>query len=271
MKKREIEIGERNFKTKKSAIEFYKTILNKYDANMSLDDSDYSAVLDLFNYNPSENNQIEEIESLPEEQSDVLYIDDIIVDLHPVYKKTKCFYIISDEEKWLFSYLLAINGNLSDEKKFTIACRNAIKNTLHKFKEQLFENKPVKCAITKKTVGWENSHIDHKAPMTFSVIVKTFINSNAINIANIELEYEDSLWSFSDKDFERKFIDYHNKVALLRIISSEENLKISSNARLKPTKNDHVICDKTLLINIKKNIDSGNPEQSSKQMSLFVD
>jgi len=244
VKKPEIEIGERKFKTKKFAIEFYRTILNKYDTGMSLDDFDFSAVLDLFNYNTSENNQIEEIEKLPEEQSDVLYIDNIIVDLHPVYKKTRCFYIISEEEKWLFSYLLAINGNLSDEKKFAIACRNAIKDTLHKFKEQLFENKPVKCAVTKKTLEWENSHIDHKAPMTFSVIVKTFINSNAINIADIELEYEHSLWGFSDKDFERKFIDYHNKLALLRIISSEENLKISSNARLKPTKNDYNINDK---------------------------
>ena len=170
MKKREIKIGEREFKTKKSAIEFYRTILNKYDANMSLDDCDFTSVFDLFNYNPSENNQTEEIESFAEEQDDVLYIDDIMVDLHPSYKKTKCFYIISDEEKWLFSYLLAINGNLSDEKKFTIACRNAIKKTLHKFKEQLFKNKPVKCAITKKTLEWDNSHIDPSGSDTFTEI-----------------------------------------------------------------------------------------------------
>lgn len=246
MKKREIEIGERKFKTKKSAREFYRNILNKYDTGMSLDDSDFSAVFDLLNYNPSESIQADEIESLAEEEDDVLYIEDIIVDLHPIYNKTKCFYIQFEKEKWLFSYLLAINGNLSDEQKFTIACRNAIKKTLHKFKEQLFKNKPVKCAITKKTLEWENSHIDHKAPMTLSVIVKTFINSNAINITDIELEYKDSLWRFSDKDLENKFIDYHDQLALLRIISSEENLKISSAARLKPTKNDHNINDKKL-------------------------
>ena len=36
-----MKIGELNFNTKKAAIEFYRNILNKYDANTSVDDEDF--------------------------------------------------------------------------------------------------------------------------------------------------------------------------------------------------------------------------------------
>jgi hypothetical protein len=74
--------------------------------------------------------------------------------------------------------------------------------------------------------------------MTFSVIVKTFLKSKSIEVADIDLSYEGSIWHFSDKQFESEFVECHNKVALLRIISSEENQKLASKARIKPTKND---------------------------------
>ena len=106
---------------------------------------------------------------------------------HPVYKKTKCFYVVFGEEKWLFSYLLAINGGLSDEKKFYISCRNSIKTVLHEFKTKIFKNKPVRFAVTKNILTWETCQIDHKAPMTFSVIVKTFIKAKNIEVTDVEL------------------------------------------------------------------------------------
>lgn len=235
MRGHKLKIGEMNFNSKKSAIEFYRSILNKYEANTSVSDEDYSYLVDLLNYNsdaPEENNLENGGGELPIE------IDDIIVDYHPAYKKTKCFYAVFGEEEWLFSYLLAINGDLSDEKKFYISCRHSIKNTLRDFKKKIFENKPVKCAVTKNVLTWENSQVDHKAPMTFSVIVKTFLKSQNIEVMDIDLSYEGSIWQFSDKQFEQAFVEYHNKVALLRIISSEENQKLASKARLKPTKND---------------------------------
>ena len=200
-----------NFNTKKSAIEFYRSILNKYDANTSVDDCDFSNLIDLLNYDPT-NNKIDgdnEI-STDKNDNDLFEVDDIIVDYHPVYKKTKCFYIVYGDEEWLFSYLLAINGGLSDEKKFYISCRNSIKEALRNFKTEMFKNRPVKCAITKNTLEWENCQVDHKAPLTFSVIVQTFLKSKNIEVINIELSYECSIWQFADKQFENDFVDYHN-------------------------------------------------------------
>ena len=137
MKGHKLKIGEMNFNTKKSAIEFYRNILNKYEANTSISDEDYSYLVDLLNYN----SDTSEESDLKNKGSELLIeIDDIIVDYHPAYKKTKCFYAIFGEEEWLFSYLLAINGDLSDEKKFYISCRHSIKNILRDFKKKIFEN-----------------------------------------------------------------------------------------------------------------------------------
>lgn len=243
MKSRKMKIGELNFNTKKAAIEFYRNILNKYDANTSVDDEDFSYLIDLLNYNSDKNETAANEENKVEDEDNGLLeeIDDIYVDYHPVYKKVKCFYAVFGEEEWLFSYLLAINGGLSDDKKFYISCRNAVKEILRNFKIEIFRNKPVKCAITKNTLDWENCQVDHKAPMTFSVIVKTFLKSNNIEASDIDLSYEGSIWHFSDKQFETEFVEYHNKVALLRIISSEENQKLASKARIKPTKNDFTV------------------------------
>jgi len=241
MRGHKLKIGDIIFNTKKSAIEFYRNILNKYEANTSLDDEDYSYLVDLINYNsdaPLAEVNENEASLSSEDAEPPMEIDDIIVDYHPVYKKTKCFYVLFGEEEWLFSYLLAINGDLSDEKKFYISCRHSIKNTLRDFKMKIFQNKPVKCAVTKTVLTWENCQVDHKAPMTFSVIVKTFLKSKNIEVIDIDLSYEGSIWQFSDKQFEQEFVDYHNKVALLRVISSQENQKLASKARLKPTKND---------------------------------
>lgn len=239
-----LKIGETRFNTKKSAIEFYRGILNKYAPKAFVSDEDFGFLVDLISYNSDETSveiKNSEMDFADEDGEIFIEIDDIFVDYHPIYKKTKCFYVLFGEEEWLFSYLLAINGDLSDERKFYISCRNSITNTLRNFKIKLFKNKPVKCAVTKSVLTWEDSQVDHKSPMTFSVIVKTFLKSRDIEVADVNLSYESGIWRFSDKIFEQEFVEYHNKVALLRIISSKENQKLASKARLKPTKNDFTI------------------------------
>ena len=237
----QIKIGDIQFTSKKSAAEYYKNILTKYEPNTLIDENDYFDLVNLLNYNSEPKDQAHQGVDEENEESIAIEVDDIYVNNHPVYKKTKCFYVVFGKEEWLFSYLLAINGGLSDEKKFYISCRNSIKTVLHEFKTKIFKNKPVRFAVTKNILTWETCQIDHKAPMTFSVIVKTFIKAKNIEVTDVDLSYENSIWKFLNKEFEREFIEYHNKLALLRVISTEENQKISSKARLKPTKSDFSI------------------------------
>lgn len=75
--------------------------------------------------------------------------------------------------------------------------------------------------------------------MTFSVIVKTFIESRKIDIYEIELKYENYLWQFANEETNNEFVNYHNNLAILRAISTEENLKLAAKARLTLGKNDH--------------------------------
>jgi len=237
MARKEIRIGEKIYKTKKSALDHYKSILNKYELNTDVDDSDFGDIIDLINYSPNE-------ADIPENQNNELedlIINNVYVDSHPVHKGTKCFYVEFGEVVWLFSYILSINGDMSDEKKFYIACRNSIQNYVNDFKRKIFKEENVKCAITGKYLKFEECHIDHKPPMTFSVIVQTFVKANNIEIYDEEIGYIDQIWQFKNIDTKNKFINYHNNLAVLRIISVEENLKGSKNGRIKPTNKDYKI------------------------------
>ncbi|NLN13101.1 MAG: hypothetical protein GX169_02620, partial [Arcobacter skirrowii] len=88
---------------------------------------------------------------------------------------------------------------------------------------------------------WEDAHIDHKAPLTFSVIVKAFIVSHDIDIDMIEFEEKDGIVTFRDLGISVSFDKFHKNMALLRVVSKNENIKRSSNARIKATKNDFLL------------------------------
>lgn len=64
------------------------------------------------------------------------HVSSIKVDYHPEFKSTKCFYCLHGKEKQLFSYLLAINGRVSDSQRFSKACRNLVAERLREFKKQ---------------------------------------------------------------------------------------------------------------------------------------
>lgn len=242
-KRNSIAIGGHNFSSKKDAASFYRKILNSYSAKESLSEQDFGELIDLYNYSNSKINNSEEVEckAAEDEASDFVEVDDIYVDFHPTYKSTKCFFFVYADEESLFSFLLAINGGLSNDRLLYISCRNSVKKVLHDFKRNIFECRPVKCSISKEEVEWEGCHIDHKSPMTFSVIVKTFQKSSNINVDDIEFKYENSVWRFGDDALESKFIAYHNSLAVLRIISAAENMKLAAKARIKPSKNDYLL------------------------------
>lgn len=228
-----IMISNQEFPTKKAALQFYQNILASYEVGSVLNESDRKLIVNLVyrDFDP------EEVECYERETGD--YIKDVMVDAHPDFKKTKCFYLIeSNDEKVIFSYRLAINGGLSNMQKFTRACRHTIQAELREFKKARFANRPVKCAISGKIVEWEECQIDHKAPLTFSVIVKSFIVSHQLDIDSVEYTYQNSSEFFLSQDLSEKFATFHKGMAVLRIVATEENLKLSSKARILPTSKD---------------------------------
>ena len=227
MAKNKLEIGSRDFKTKKEALAYYKNILNSYNQTEELHNTDFQDIKNLYLY---------------EKQLDDVEIKKIIVDKHTKYKSTKCFYLFFiDDSKEIFSYRLAINGSLSKEQLFNNACREAISKRLKNLKKKIFKNRPVQCAISSKELEWEESHIDHKNPLTFSVIVKAFITMNNIDMNKIDYINNNGLIFFKDENLSIDFDEFHKKMAVLRIVSKEENLKKSGTSRVKPTSKDYLL------------------------------
>ncbi len=236
MSKHAISIGETLFSSKSQALAFYKNILNSYEVDETLSEADFKSVFDLV-YRDWEN---EEINVYQEETGD--YVQSIQVTRHPDFKATKCFVLLGGiEKRQLFSYILSINGGLSDSQHFSRACRHLVAKRLRVFKEEVFKNRPVRCAITNEIVEWEDCQIDHKAPLTFSVIVKSFIVAHKIDVSAVEYFYEVSKEQFVDTELAEKFEAFHKGMAVLRGLSTKQNLKLSGNARIKPTKKDGVL------------------------------
>jgi hypothetical protein len=110
-----------------------------------------------------------------------------------------------------------------------------------KYKEQLFSNRPVRCAITNDALEWEGCQIDHKVPLTFSVIVKSFIIANKVDVSSVDYVGEITVETFADQTLAENFREFHKAMAVLRVISTKQNQKLSGRARIKPTKKDHIL------------------------------
>ena len=235
MNRYSIVIGSKTFDSKSNALTFYKGILTRYKIGEYLSEEDCKCISDLVYMNSGLDD--EEIKAYEEETGDC--IKSVMVDNHPEFKNTKCFFLLGgDPEKQLFSYRLAINGAISDSERFVRACRNHVSDRLREFKKKQFKNRPVKCAITNEIVEWEECQIDHKAPLTFSVIVKSFITAFKIDMSKIEYISEITQERFVDQDLIDKFDSFHKEMAVLRVLATKQNRKLSGQARIKPTKKD---------------------------------
>lgn len=233
MSRYSITIGDKTFDSKSKALVFYKDILNSYEVGDCLSEDDCKNISNLVYMGLDS----EEVKAYEEETGD--YVKSVMIDNHPEFRNTKCFFLMGGiEEKQLFSYLLAINGATSDDQRFSKACRHLVSERLREFKKQQFKNRPVKCAITNKIVEWEDCQIDHKAPLTFSVIVKSFIIANKIDIRTVEYVSELTKEQFADQELADKFDAFHKEMAVLRVLATKQNRKLSGGARIKPTKKD---------------------------------
>ena len=156
---------------------------------------------------------------------------------------SRCFWLErTDGSRTDFSFHACIKGQpRSVEKEFSKACRQAIRADLKKAKETHFEihgNQlgQVSCELTGKMITIEEAHLDHMPPMTFQVIVESFLTANAI-VPNQSMltEMKDAQFStiFTDKELERNFQIYHHKIARLRILAASENLRTGPQHRIR--------------------------------------
>lgn len=231
--RKEINIGERIFLTKKDALNHYKGILNSYDFGELINEHDFIEVLALLGTHPRKEEKI----GVGIKQ----------VRVAKLKYKTKAFELVRlDDSTEYFSYTKRINAPRTNTTRFGEACRKAIQDDLRNVKQAYFDKYSkkgkVKCQETKELLSWEQLNVDHRQPNTFSVILDRFIELNNINSEKVEyIEIDGEGNELADLELKLRFIEYHREKANLRIVNKDNNLGRSYQARIGRQKKDLTI------------------------------
>ncbi len=168
-----------------------------------------------------------------------------------ISKGTDCFWLErEDGTSTDFSYKSCVTAKgKSLAQEFAEACREAVQPELDAAKKAHFQQHAnadgkVQCEVTGEMVAIYESHLDHKKPMTFEVIVKTFIAANQITITPGMLSVPTDaqyVTTFVDEEIRQKFIDYHHSVCKLRVVAKKVNLSLGGSERLTKVKRPVVL------------------------------
>jgi len=229
MLRQSVVINGREFKYQKDAIEYFKKMLDRYRNGQTITADDHEMLMSLLERHPEADKKIGcGVKRLCKDKTDM---------------PTSCFWIErEDGSRTDFSYRTAISAKgKSLYQEFLEACRNAVQDDLRITKERFFEthgdeNGKVECDITRERVAIYESHLDHKKPLTFQVIVNTFIGANSIELKIEMLSMsQDAQFqtTFVDLDLKEKFRRYHHRMAQLRIIKAERNLSLGGSERIR--------------------------------------
>lgn len=228
-----IEIGEKEFSTKKDALHYFKTILNSYEFGETLNQDDLKDILALLETHP----RVKEKIGFGIEK----------VRIAKVIFNTKTFELVRvDSSTEYFSYTKRINAPKSDFTKFREACRQAIQEDLRNVKLAYFsrfsKKGKVKCQETGELLKWEELSVDHRQPNTFSIIVDRFVELNDLNICEINyFQIGGDMDEIADNELKEKFRQYHKDKANLRIVKKDLNLGRSYQARVNRQNKDLTI------------------------------
>lgn len=209
------EICGKIYTTKISLLNDIKKILNSYNLDDTINDTDKKIIVDLLKYHT--------------EYKDKLGpgIDKIKIQETP-YKNRGFTLFRKDGSFTDFSYIKCIN-HPTLLSKIKECCRHAIIEDIINFKQNMFsENKTIVCPITHKNIGYEDCQIHHDNP-TFSKIMKRWLKNKKITEEQINKSKDNSYETyFTDKSLIIDFRDFHNSIANLRAISKEGHLKVLS-------------------------------------------
>jgi hypothetical protein len=215
-----VTLGGKVFETKTQVTEYIKDIIANHPLG-PLSGEALAVVGELFSFHPDSETKIGP------------GIERIDLRLNRNFSGTaKGFWIVRvDGTETDISYKKCLDSERAYRNQFNHACRFAVKEHINAFKLEFFRVavKPT-CALTGDPITPENSHVDHIPPYTFKRIVESFIVLNALNVdvPGVCLSGVDGLMipSFVDPVLRDKFVQYHNNLASLRVISAAANVGI---------------------------------------------
>ncbi len=244
-------IGNKVYKFKKDALNFYKDILNSYHFGETLSQEHFGYIIDLLNYDESYFNNHAEFKILGQKSDIKKTLSSIRIG--KAQYNTKCFELVFESGDTDFmSYILRINKPKVDLfSNFYTAARNAINIDIRSVKQEYFDINSKKGIVPCQESGilskWTELVVDHRQPNTFSIIVDRFIEVYKIDLSKLEYRTNsDNFFIFKDDNLIKKFQEYHREKAVLRVIRKEFNSSRAHQGRVREMKKD-------LKINIKNN------------------
>lgn len=159
---------------------------------------------------------------------------------------TPCFRIVrTDGTGTDFSYRHCITQRPPTRKQeVSQAFRRIVRFDLYDARDRFFAAHKdaegfVVCAETGERIRRDQSHMDHRAPMTFEVIVTTFLAGRGMSLDQVPITSgrdEQVSTEITDSALSEGFRRYHTRVALLDLVKNTANLAQSARQRMKPTR-----------------------------------
>ena len=227
-----VELATRSFATQALARSFFKDMLHRYQPKDRVSDADaldLSALLERHSeYAAKVGCGISHFEVMMTEEG------------------TQCFRVVrTDGSGTDFSYPHCITGRAPTRKQeVSQAMRRAVRFDLYAARDAFFaEHKDadgfVACAETGDRIKRDEGHMDHRAPLTFEVIVTTFLAARGMVPEDVPITTgQDDQVSpeLTDTALAEAFRDYHARVAKLDFVRSTANLAQSARHRVKSTR-----------------------------------
>jgi hypothetical protein len=224
-----VELATRTFSKQDEATNFFKAMLGRYKPGQTVTDND---ALDL----------IALIERHPEREQKVgkgIAKFQVMATEHG----TNCFRVVRHDDTGTdFSYRSCVTGRPPSRKQeVSQAFRQVVRIDLLRKRDEFFSSHAdadgmIICAKSKERILKTDAHIDHLPPMTFEVIVTTFLAGQGIGIDDVALsagQDEQTAPEIVDQTLAESFRAYHARVAKLDMVKSRVNLAQSAPNRIK--------------------------------------
>ena len=159
---------------------------------------------------------------------------------------TPCFRIVRrDGSGTDFSYPHCVRGHPPSRKQeVSQAFRRAVRFDLYAARDRFYKEHKgadglIVCAATGERIAADQGHMDHRPPMTFEVIVTTFLEGRGLGFENVPItsgQDEQVSPELTDVALGEAFRGYHARVARLDFVQSKVNLAQSARERVRPTR-----------------------------------
>jgi hypothetical protein len=159
---------------------------------------------------------------------------------------TPCFRLVrTDGSGTDFSYRHCISQRPPSRKQeVSPAFRRVVRFDLYRARDEFVAanrdaNGMVKCAETGEPTAPDHTHMDHRPPLTFEVLVTTFLEGRGLGVEDVPLtsgQDEQVSPEITDSELSEAFRNYHAKLARLDLVKIKVNLSQSGRHRMKPSR-----------------------------------